>query len=105
LLFKQISKTMAEELDLTNEPLEDVADEPIQLSEVTEQDKFKLAKRILLACLLVYIGIIFLFAFSRQFCITEPMKEVWAFSSQGLFGIINLIIGFYFGGKIAANKS
>jgi hypothetical protein len=95
---------MPEEIDLTDEPLEDVADDPLQLSEVTEQDKFKLAKNILFACLFLYVGIIFLFAFSVQLCINEPMKEIWSFSSQGLFGIINLIIGFYFGGKIAANR-
>lgn len=95
---------MPDEIDFTNEPLENVADDPLQLSDVTEQDKFKLAKRILLASLCLYVGIIVLFAFSIQLCINEPMKEVWSFSSQGLFGIINLIIGFYFGGKTAANK-
>lgn len=95
---------MPDGIDLTNEPLEDVADQPLQLNEVTEQDKFKLAKRILLACLFLYVGIICLFAFSIQLCKNEPMKEIWSFSSQGLFGIINLIIGFYFGGKIAANR-
>jgi len=32
------------------------------------------------------------------------MKEIWDFSSQGLFGIVNLIIGFYFGGKIVTAR-
>jgi hypothetical protein len=87
------------ELDLTQEPLEEVTD-PLK-KDVSEKDKFMLAKNILLASLILYVVIAFLFAFSNVLKIGEPMKEIWNFSSQGLFGIINLIIGFYFGGKIA----
>jgi hypothetical protein len=95
---------MTEEVDLTVEPIEGVKNDSLNLKEVSEMDKFKLAKSILLASLTLYICIIVLFAFSAPLGIQDPMKEVWSFSSQGLFGIINLIIGFYFGGKIAATR-
>ena len=95
---------MANDKDWTTDQPEVITQEPVQIKEVSEMDKFKLAKTILLASLGLYILIIFLFAFSVQLCIKDPMKEIWSFSSQGLFGIINLIIGFYFGGKIAANR-
>ena len=96
---------MTEELDFTNDPIEEVKENPLKPRDVSEMDKFKLAKNILLASLSLYIGIILLFAFSTQLCIKDPMEEIWSFSSQGLFGIINLIIGFYFGGKIAGSKN
>jgi hypothetical protein len=91
------------DLNFTEEPLEKKVERRliIDARDVSEMDKFKLAKNILLGSLFLYIGIIALFAFSVRLCIQEPMKEIWSFSSQGLFGIINLIIGFYFGGKTA----
>jgi hypothetical protein len=91
-----------DDLDLTSEPEIEIKD-PL-IPDVSEMDKFKLAKNILLASLCLYIGLIGLYAFSSHLQIKDPMKEIWSFSSQGLFGIINLIIGFYFGGKIAKSQ-
>jgi hypothetical protein len=93
------------ELDFTNEPLQEVESDPLVAESVTEKDKFKLAKSILFASLLLYVGVIILFAWSDWLNIKGPAKEIWDFSSQGLFGIINLIIGFYFGGKIGSKSS
>ena len=87
-------------LDFTQDSLESVEKDPLRPTSVSETDIFRLAKNILLISFVLYLIVLILFAFSTQFCIKEPMKEVWAFSSQGIFGIINLIIGFYFGGKI-----
>ncbi|MEI9920374.1 MAG: hypothetical protein WDO14_16505 [Bacteroidota bacterium] len=92
-------------VELVDEPVKSLTPIEMKANHVTEMDKFKLAKNILLAALFLYIGIILLFAFSLQLCINEPMKAIWSFSSQGLFGIINLIIGFYFGGKIAGDSN
>ncbi len=90
------------DLDLTQDPTQDPPDgkDPIKQSDPTGNDIFKLAKNILLFSFFLYVGVFFLFAFSVHLCIKDQMKEIWEFSSQGLFGIINLIIGFYFGGKI-----
>ncbi len=93
------------EKDFTQEPVEEIKEPLKQEGQVSEKDIFKLAKNILTACLVVYGVVLILFAWSNCLNINGPMKEIWDFSSQGLFGIVNLIIGFYFGGKIASNKN
>ena len=95
----------SEEIDFTqlDPKFEEVVDNPLR-EDVTDKDKFVLAKNILITCLCLFTVVMFLFAWSDHFKIKGPMKEVWDFSSQGLFGIVNLIIGFYFGGKIAGKS-
>lgn len=90
-------------VDLTDEPAEEIQN-PLRKDSVSEKDIFELAKRILFTCLCLYVLIVILFAWAVPLCIDNHMKEIWDFSSQGLFGIVNLIIGFYFGGKIAAKS-
>lgn len=89
--------------DFTKETVKEIQDPLKQKGDnLTEKDIFGLAKGILISSLVVYIVVFILFAWSKSLRIEAiPMKEIWDFSSQGLFGIVNLIIGFYFGGKIA----
>jgi hypothetical protein len=68
---------------------------------VSGKDKFRLAKTILLFSLLTYLAIAGLYIFADRLLLSGPIKHVWSFSSQALFGIVNLLIGFYFGGKVS----
>jgi len=91
--------------DFTQDPIQEIKDPLKEEESVSEKDIFRLAKSILFACLGLYALVLILFAWGKYFQIeTGPMKEIWDFSSQGLFGIINLIIGFYFGGKIVTAR-
>ena len=68
---------------------------------ITPHNRFRLAKTILLFSIVTYFAIASLYVFSDQLELSGPIKQVWTFSSQAILGIINLLIGFYFGDKAA----
>jgi hypothetical protein len=74
---------------------------PTNPRRVSDKDKFRLAKTILLLSFVLYVVIALIYLFAEHLMIAGPARQVWSFSSQGLFGIVNLIIGFYFGGKVS----
>jgi hypothetical protein len=45
-----------------------------------------------------------LFIFSEKLGIVNTIDKVWMATSQALLGIVNLIIGFYFGDKNSENS-
>jgi len=70
---------------------------------VTDRDKFKLAKGILLIAALFYLilGLSYAIFPSKEF--SEKAKEVWDFSKVFLTGVISTVIGYYFGSQTKTN--
>ena len=66
---------------------------------ISSNDRFRLAKTILLFSILIYALVAVLYIFSDRLILSGPIKQVWTFSSQAILGIVNLLIGFYFGDK------
>ena len=60
---------------------------------VTSQDKFNLAKKILLVAAVVFV----LIAAAQAFSDRSGVEKVWDYSSVALNSIISVIIGYYFG--------
>lgn len=61
--------------------------------EVTDKEIFKLAKRILLICTILYLII----AIFRMLNETKGVIEVWEYSKVILNSIVSLVLGLYFG--------
>jgi hypothetical protein len=72
----------------------------IERSEVTSLDIFKLAKSILAWCAVLFVVLASGYVASSHLQVKDEMKEVWTFGSQALYGVVTLILGLYFGGKI-----
>ena len=90
----------------SEEPLDDIPeDKIIAQSDIGPIDIFRLAKKILTWCVVLFVLMVIGYVLSPLMAGKEEMKQVWTFSSQALYGIITLIIGFYFGGNIAKDKS
>ena len=68
-----------------------------EIAQVTERDKLRLAKWILVAAALIFIGVTLL-----QIFYTSPAtNKVWDYSSVALNSIVCVIIGYYFGSKLS----
>jgi hypothetical protein len=68
----------------------------IYSGKVTERDVFKLAKWILLACLLVFL---LTGTFKTWFSTNPGIDEVWKWAHELLNPVIYLVLGLYFGKK------
>ena len=72
----------------------------LETEKITSRDIFKLAKAILGWSTFLFILLAAAYVASPVLHVKDEMKEVWTFSSQALYGVITLILGLYFGGKI-----
>ena len=61
--------------------------------DVTSQDKFNLAKKILFVSAIIFV----LIAVAQSFIKSNGVEKVWDYSSVALNSIISVIIGYYFG--------
>ena len=68
----------------------------VRKQDVTGQDIFKLAKRILLFCAVIFVIIAILRATLPK---NEGISEVWDYSKIILNSISSLVLGLYFGKK------
>jgi hypothetical protein len=75
-------------------PLEEVI--KLTPEKVTERDIFRLAKSILLSCLLIFLVVATL---RTIFSDNEGVADVWRFSEVALNSITSWVIGLYFGKK------
>ncbi|GAC1417354.1 MAG: hypothetical protein NVS1B13_14270 [Flavisolibacter sp.] len=66
-------------------------------ADVTNQDIFKLAKRILLFCAIIFIIVAFLRSYFDEK--NKGVAEVWDYSKVILNSITSLVLGLYFGKK------
>lgn len=62
---------------------------------VSERDIFKLAKWVLLAACLIFLGA----AAARIFVPGEGVKDVWEYTKSFIAPIVTLVLGLYFGNK------
>lgn len=79
---------------------DDVADQVgdelvVEKEAVTEQDKFKLAKNILLFAAFIYLGV----ALVTISVSPDKTEDVWNFSKVALNSLVAVVVGYYFGKK------
>lgn len=73
---------------------------------VNSYDIFRLAKRILLACAIIYVMLASVRIFySGETGNNEGIKEVWEYSKVLLNSIVSLVLGLYFGSKHESKRS